>query len=154
MQRVRRISLVAWSVAAAFVLATVAAASLLINRGYDSALHHGRDRVTHSVATAEAEINRTLLTVDVLIAGMEELVRRTMGQLRRQMFDYGIGFSAYCVKHACDLEIGFLISQPSQPFFPFRDFKRLPAQHSAWTNHQRQSSRARESRDQVVLWQP
>jgi glycosyltransferase involved in cell wall biosynthesis len=32
--------------------------------------------------------------------------RRTMKQLRRQMFDYGWGFTAYCVKHAFDLELG------------------------------------------------
>ena len=34
--------------------------------------------------------------------------RRTMPQLRRQMFDYGVGFSAYCMKHAFDLELGNL----------------------------------------------
>lgn len=34
--------------------------------------------------------------------------RRTMSQLRRQMFDYGFGFAAYCMKHAYDLELGNL----------------------------------------------
>lgn len=34
--------------------------------------------------------------------------RRTMSQLRRQMYDYGWGFAAYCVKHAYDLELGNL----------------------------------------------
>ena len=32
--------------------------------------------------------------------------RRTMAQLRRQMFDYGYGFVAYCAKHSRDLELG------------------------------------------------
>jgi glycosyltransferase involved in cell wall biosynthesis len=32
--------------------------------------------------------------------------RRTMQQLRRQMFDYGVGFCAYSMKHAADLELG------------------------------------------------
>ena len=34
--------------------------------------------------------------------------RRTMSQLRRQMYDYGHGFAAYCAKHARDLELGNL----------------------------------------------
>jgi hypothetical protein len=34
--------------------------------------------------------------------------RRTMDQLRRQMFDYGWGFVAYCSKHGHDLELGNL----------------------------------------------
>jgi glycosyltransferase involved in cell wall biosynthesis len=34
--------------------------------------------------------------------------RRTMKQLRRQMFDYGWGFVAFCTKHAQDLELGNL----------------------------------------------
>jgi glycosyltransferase involved in cell wall biosynthesis len=34
--------------------------------------------------------------------------RRTMSQLRRQMYDYGWGFAAYCMKHAYDLELGNL----------------------------------------------
>ena len=32
--------------------------------------------------------------------------RRTMKQLRRQLFDYGYGFTSYCMKHAYDLELG------------------------------------------------
>ena len=32
--------------------------------------------------------------------------RRTMGELRRQMFDYGYGFCAYVGKYAFDLELG------------------------------------------------
>jgi hypothetical protein len=32
--------------------------------------------------------------------------RRTMKQLRQQMFDYGWGFAAYCAKHSTDLELG------------------------------------------------
>jgi glycosyltransferase involved in cell wall biosynthesis len=32
--------------------------------------------------------------------------RRTMSQLRRQMFDYGWGFAAFCMKYAHDLELG------------------------------------------------
>jgi cellulose synthase/poly-beta-1,6-N-acetylglucosamine synthase-like glycosyltransferase len=32
--------------------------------------------------------------------------RRTMRELRRQMFDYGYGFTAFCAKHASDLEYG------------------------------------------------
>jgi cellulose synthase/poly-beta-1,6-N-acetylglucosamine synthase-like glycosyltransferase len=34
--------------------------------------------------------------------------RRTMRELRRQMFDYGWGFCAYCTKHSRDLELGNL----------------------------------------------
>ena len=29
-----------------------------------------------------------------------------MKQLRKQMFDYGWGFAAYCAKHSSDLELG------------------------------------------------
>jgi GT2 family glycosyltransferase len=34
--------------------------------------------------------------------------RRTMKQLRKQMFDYGWGFTAFCAKYAHDLELGNL----------------------------------------------
>jgi glycosyltransferase involved in cell wall biosynthesis len=34
--------------------------------------------------------------------------RRTMKQLRKQMFDYGYGFTAYAAKYATDLELGNL----------------------------------------------
>ena len=34
--------------------------------------------------------------------------RRTMRELRRQMFDYGWGFCAYCTQHSRDMELGNL----------------------------------------------
>jgi GT2 family glycosyltransferase len=52
--------------------------------------------------------------------------RRTMDQLRRQMFDYGVGFVAYCTKHAMhDLELGNLSSQMLRRWVSVWWWKRL-----------------------------
>src|SRR5437868_4961855 len=58
------------------------------------------------------------------------------------------------VEHARDLEVRLLISRPRQALFPFGDFKRSFAKHSSWANHQWQSSHARQSRHEMVLWEP
>src|SRR5207248_9351329 len=52
--------------------------------------------------------------------------RRSMDQLRRQMFDYGVGFVAYCMKHAMhDLELGNLSSQMMRRWVTVWWWKRL-----------------------------
>ena len=51
--------------------------------------------------------------------------RKTMSQLRRQMYDYGHGFAAYCAKHARDLELGNLCMSMSWRWVKWWGIKRF-----------------------------
>lgn len=51
--------------------------------------------------------------------------RRTMPELRRQMYDYGYGFSAFCAKHAVDLEYGNQVWKLMRRWWRFWGRKRL-----------------------------
>jgi signal transduction histidine kinase/CheY-like chemotaxis protein len=73
----RRTPLAIWCIAATFVLAVVGVAFALISAGRTQAVAEHAERVTAAANAAEAEINRTLLGVDVLLAGLPELLRPT-----------------------------------------------------------------------------
>jgi PAS domain-containing protein len=64
-----------WLVAAAFALGVMGAAQSWISSGQKEALLQGRNQTERALAGAEAALNRTLLSVDVMLAGVEELVR-------------------------------------------------------------------------------
>jgi signal transduction histidine kinase/CheY-like chemotaxis protein len=64
-----------WLVAAAFALGVMGAAQSLISSGQKEALLQGRNQTERTLAGAEAALNRTLLSVDVMLAGVEDLVR-------------------------------------------------------------------------------
>lgn len=71
----RRIPTAIWLVAAAFALGVIATAQSLISSGHKEALQQGRSQTERALASAEGALNRTLLSVDVMLAGVEELVR-------------------------------------------------------------------------------
>ncbi|XVJ70497.1 MAG: response regulator [Rhizobacter sp.] len=64
-----------WFVAAAFALGVLATAQSLISSSQKEALLQGRSQTERALASAEASLNRTLLSVDVMLAGVEELIR-------------------------------------------------------------------------------
>jgi signal transduction histidine kinase/ActR/RegA family two-component response regulator len=64
-----------WLVAAAFALGVLGTAQSLISSGREEALLQGRKQTERALAGAEAALNRTLLSVDVMLAGVDELVR-------------------------------------------------------------------------------
>jgi diguanylate cyclase (GGDEF)-like protein len=80
-----RVPAIAWAVACSFSVALLAAASLLVGYGKAKASKHGSERVSRAVQAAESEINRTLLSVDVLLAGIDDFLRPT--QLPNGRFD-------------------------------------------------------------------
>ena len=71
----QRIRLAVWTVAALFVAAVVAAAAALTARGEREAVAESEGHAARFVSGAEAAINRTFLAVDVLLAGMNDLLR-------------------------------------------------------------------------------
>ncbi len=64
-----------WLVAAGFALGVLGTAQSLISSGKKEALQQGRNQTERALASAEAALNRTLLSVDVMLSGVEELVR-------------------------------------------------------------------------------
>jgi signal transduction histidine kinase/ActR/RegA family two-component response regulator len=71
----RRVRVTIWGVVSLFVGATVAAAASLISRSEMDALADSEGKAERFVAGAEAALNRTLLGVDVLLAGVDVLLR-------------------------------------------------------------------------------
>ncbi len=71
----RRIRLAVWSVAALFIASVIAAAIALTARGERDAIAESEGRAARFVSGAEAAINRTFLGVDVMLAGMNTLLR-------------------------------------------------------------------------------
>ncbi|WP_374675264.1 ATP-binding protein [Ideonella sp.] len=72
-----------WIIAAfvaVFVGTVLAAAAALIGSQEREALEQARQRTERFIAGAEATLNRTLLGVDVMLAGTEALLRPTAGQ--------------------------------------------------------------------------
>jgi signal transduction histidine kinase/ActR/RegA family two-component response regulator len=72
---VRRQALGVWTVVALFVLAVVVAAWALAQQARQEALDDGRQRVSDFAAGAGAELNRTLLGVDLLLSGLGEVLQ-------------------------------------------------------------------------------
>ncbi|MFM8900005.1 MAG: ATP-binding protein [Burkholderiales bacterium] len=68
-----------WLVAAAFALGVLGTAQSLISSGHKEALQQGRDQTERVLASAEAALNRTLLSVDVMLTGVDELLRPATG---------------------------------------------------------------------------
>ena len=71
----RRVQCTIWGVVSAFVGAAVLATYGLIESGRHNAIAENEARASRFVSGAEATLNRTLLGVDVLLAGMEGLLR-------------------------------------------------------------------------------
>jgi signal transduction histidine kinase/ActR/RegA family two-component response regulator len=72
---VRRQALGVWTVVALFVMAVVVAAWALAQQARQEALDDGRQRVSDFAAGAGAELNRTLLGVDLLLSGLGEVLQ-------------------------------------------------------------------------------
>jgi len=70
----RRTVAVIWSIVAMLVLAIGLAAAGLVWRGQHEALRDSESRISRFVSGAEAAVNRALLSVDVLMAGIDELM--------------------------------------------------------------------------------
>jgi signal transduction histidine kinase/ActR/RegA family two-component response regulator len=75
----RRAHAIILGVTALFLAAVIASAAALIWRGEQEVVTEGEGRATRFVSGAEAALNRTLLGVDVLLAGMGDLMRVTHG---------------------------------------------------------------------------
>ncbi|HEY0858047.1 MAG TPA: ATP-binding protein [Albitalea sp.] len=71
----RRVQAGIWGVATLFVVAVAAAASNLITRSESDAIADGEGRAARFVSGAEAALNRMMLSVDVLLAGTDSLLR-------------------------------------------------------------------------------
>jgi signal transduction histidine kinase/ActR/RegA family two-component response regulator len=71
----RRVQATIWGVVTVFVVATIAAAASLISRGERDAITESEGKAARFVSGAEAALNRTLLGVDVLLAGIDSLLR-------------------------------------------------------------------------------
>ncbi len=71
----RRVQVIIWGVVALFVAAVALAANGLIERGRRDAIAENEARAARFVSGAEATLNRTLLGVDVLLAGMETVLK-------------------------------------------------------------------------------
>ncbi|WP_395703335.1 ATP-binding protein [Aquabacterium sp.] len=79
-----------WASTAALSLAVAAAAVALVLFERDQALHEGEARALHFVTAAEAAINRSFVAVDVLLAGVGDVVadaRRADGTLERSAIE-------------------------------------------------------------------
>jgi len=74
----RRVQSTIWGVVALFVAAVLLVAYSLIERGRRDAIAENEARATRFVSGAEAALNRTLLGVDVLLAGLDALLKPAM----------------------------------------------------------------------------
>ncbi len=71
----RRVRFTIWGVVTLFVGATLAVAASLISRAETATLADSEGKAERFVSGAEAALNRTLLGVDVLLAGVDVLLR-------------------------------------------------------------------------------
>lgn len=69
-----RVKASVWFGVAFFVAAVVLVATALVWNAHKAALKEGEEQATRFVAGAEAALNRSLLSVDVLLASMDELL--------------------------------------------------------------------------------
>ncbi|WP_280153243.1 ATP-binding protein [Piscinibacter sp. XHJ-5] len=70
-----RVQAAIWGVVTLFVAATIAATASLVARGERDAVRESEAKAERFVSGAEAALNRTLLGVDVLLAGIDSLLR-------------------------------------------------------------------------------
>jgi len=75
----RRVKFTIWGIVALFVAAVAASAASLVSRGERDAIAESEARAARFVSGAEAVLNRTLLGVDVLLAGVDTLLRPAAG---------------------------------------------------------------------------
>jgi signal transduction histidine kinase len=68
-----------WSVACAFLLTVGGIAAYLVERGKADALELGKARAVQAASNAETLVNRTFLSIDVLLAGLGDLVLGQQG---------------------------------------------------------------------------
>ncbi|HUG22836.1 hybrid sensor histidine kinase/response regulator [Piscinibacter sp.] len=74
-----RVRATIWGVVGLFVAAVVASAAGLVSRAERDAIAKSEDRAAHVVSGAEAALNRTLLSIDVLLAGIGTMLRPASG---------------------------------------------------------------------------
>ncbi len=74
MQSRRSLTIAIWGAVTALVVATAGAAAWLKLRAEQEAVLETEDRVQRFVSGAEAALNRTLIDVDLLLAGMDDLL--------------------------------------------------------------------------------
>jgi signal transduction histidine kinase/CheY-like chemotaxis protein len=75
----RRITALSWGTAALFLLAMGAATLSLLHTGERDALQRADERVRQAIGGAEADLNRTLTSVDLVLAGLPDLLRQAIG---------------------------------------------------------------------------
>ena len=63
-----------WMATGAMLLVIVGATSFLVAQGRSNAMREGDDRLRGLVAVAEAEINRSLVSVDMTLAGLPKVL--------------------------------------------------------------------------------
>ena len=74
MKQPQRTTLVIWGAATAFLLALLLAAASLVHRGENDALARASERTTRLATGAEASLNRSLRSLDRLLAGIGEVM--------------------------------------------------------------------------------
>ena len=67
-----RLLALSWATASLLALAVIGVASVLIESSRDAALRSADTQVSQLVAAAETEINRNLMSVDLILAGLQE----------------------------------------------------------------------------------
>jgi len=70
----QRMIFAVWGVAAAFVIAAAGVCTVLIRRAEREAISESEGRAVQFVSGAEAALNRTLMALDVLLAGMGDVL--------------------------------------------------------------------------------
>jgi signal transduction histidine kinase len=70
-----RLLALCWATAAFLALAVIVVAMVLIEDGRNAALRSADTHVSRLVATAETEINRNLMSVDLILAGLQDVLQ-------------------------------------------------------------------------------
>ena len=73
----RRITAFIYGVAALFLVAVLAIAAFTMWQTYQKAISNSESQATRFVVTSEAALNRSLLAVDMLLAGMGQFLRNS-----------------------------------------------------------------------------
>ena len=71
----RRVGLITWATAGLFLAGIALATALLLRGGHEAAILRADDRVRQIVSGAEADLNRTLMSADLMLAGLPEVLQ-------------------------------------------------------------------------------
>ena len=75
-----RLIALSWAIAALLALGVIAAALVLIDGSRQTALRSADRQVSQLVASAETEINRNLMSVDLILAGLQQDLQPAVGR--------------------------------------------------------------------------